>query len=450
MGNTCFPAKHQKLQEKFSEGIVLRPCKAHFDNSVKTKWTTLLAGPTFDSHLTCLAALIEAGADVNETSQQSGVTALHFHPLQDRLSYDQKLGDAHLQCIKLLVEKVADVNIRDKYGQLPLHRAAEADHVKCVELFVQLGADVNVKDNRGKTPLFVAAYSGRYECIEKLIELGAGVNINVKDNKGETPLLAATENGKHECIKRLVELGADVNLSNNDNHPPLIILAKKAFHSCLEFIIQSGANVNIQDHMKRTALIEAACKKDHTGIQILLDSGADVNHCTDNNLNALMFAAWCDQWRPSKGTLCVKILLKGGAHVNKINKFGQNALQISVASNTTFCDKKEDYGDHYGRDVIMLLLAAGESIKGTTVDRLNYDGRYIYTQDVPQYLQDYKKIQLSLKWACREAIRKKLIESYPHTNLFIKVPMLGLPKPLQSYLLYDMSVECREVLCHVK
>ena len=98
----------------------------------------------------------------------------------------------------------------------------------------------------------------------------------------------------------------------------------------------------------------------------------------------------------------------------------------------------------------MLLLAAGENIKGTTVDRINYGGYYNYTQDVPQYLQDFKKIQLSLKWACRETIRKKLIQSYPHTNLFVKVPVLGLPKPLLSYLLYDMSVECREIVCHAK
>ena len=226
MGNICLPAKNKRL--RFSEKIVLRPCKAHSENSesVKAKWTTLLAGPTFDSHLTCLAALIEAGADVNETAQQSGITALHFHPLQDRLSYDRKLGDAHLQCIKLLVEKGADVNVHDKYGQLPLHRAAQANHVNCVELFVQLGADVNARDN-----------------------------------KGETPLLAATENGKYECIKRLVELGADVKLGNKDDRPPLFILAKKGFHKCLKFIIQSGADVNIQDHMERTALIEAACKK---------------------------------------------------------------------------------------------------------------------------------------------------------------------------------------------
>ena len=83
MGNICFSAKHKRLQRKFSEGAILRPCKGHSENSepVRAKRITLLGGPTFDSHLTCLAALIEAGADVNETlgPGPTGHTPLHYH-----------------------------------------------------------------------------------------------------------------------------------------------------------------------------------------------------------------------------------------------------------------------------------------------------------------------------------------------------------------------------------
>ena len=137
MGNVCFRAKHQRLQRNFNEGIVLRPDKAHSENSesVKVKRTTLLGGATLDSHLTCLAALIDAGADVNERLPY-GHTALHFHPLQNKLSDGGKLGDAHIQCFKLLIEKGADVNISDQVGQLPLHKAAEVNHPNCLELFI--------------------------------------------------------------------------------------------------------------------------------------------------------------------------------------------------------------------------------------------------------------------------------------------------------------------------
>ena len=105
----------------------------------------------------------------------------------------------------------------------------------------------------------------------------------------------------------------------------------------------------------------------------------------------------------------------------------------------------KDYGNHDGKAVIMFLLAAGEKIEGNIVKGEDSCGYHSRTWDVPQYLQDFKKIKLSLKWACREVIRRKLIQSDPHTNLFIRVPKLGLPKILQSYLLYDMSLECKEI-----
>ena len=194
--------------------------------------------------------------------------------------------------------------------------------------------------------------------------------------------------------------------------PGLFILASrpKGFHKCLKFDIQSGANLNRQGSEGRTALMEAAFEKDHKSVQILINSGADVNCVSETGFTLLMWAA-CNQWHP--GILCFKRLLREGAHVNKINKFGQNALQISVAWNATFCQKKEDHGDHYGKDVIMLLLAAGVSIEGTTVDRMNLGGHYLFTLDVAQYLQDFKKIKLSLKWACRNVMRKRLIHLDP-------------------------------------
>ena len=192
----CFSGKHRKIQRKFSKNAILRPCKAHSDKSedVTAKRITLLGGPTFDSHLTCLAALIEAGADVNETlgPGPTGHTPLHYHPLQHRLSYDDKIRGVHFQCIKLLVEKGADVNIRDQGGRLSLHNAARANHVNCVELLIKSGADVNAQDNSGKTPLFAAAENGRYECIEKLVQLGADVYIQDEDNCTRTVPMTQT------------------------------------------------------------------------------------------------------------------------------------------------------------------------------------------------------------------------------------------------------------------
>ena len=326
MADVWFPTKPIK---KFNEGVVLRSRKIHSGSSqlVKAKGSTLLEQPLLRSDLTCLAASIEAGADVNEANVV-GVTPLHYHL---SVSHDKTLNDAHFQCMKLLIEKGADVNFPLPNGQLPLHSAAKENHVNCVEFFANVGADLSAKDIRGKTALYLAVEQGNYESIKKLIKLGADVN------------------------------------------------------------------------------------------------------CTSNfGMTPLMRAAMCES--------CIQLLLRKGAYVNKINKFRQNALQISVAINCY-----EDFEVPPEKDVrCMLLLAAGESTEGPTVNTLNFYSRGERIVHVPKYLLEFEQIKLSLKWACRDVIRRKMIQSDPHTNLFIRVPKLGIPKLLQSYLLYDMSVDCRE------
>ena len=41
---------------------------------------------------------------------------------------------------------------------------------------------------------------------------------------------------------------------------------------------------------------------------------------------------------------------------------------------------------------------------------------------------------------CRDGIRKHLLQM-SNMNLFARVPKLGLPKPLQNYLLYNMKLD---------
>ena len=57
---------------------------------------------------------------------------------------------------------------------------------------------------------------------------------------------------------------------------------------------------------------------------------------------------------------------------------------------------------------------------------------------VPEYLLQR---EISLKSWCREAIRNHLLDLDPHTNLFIRVPLLSLPSLLQRYVLFELSLE---------
>ena len=126
-----------------------------------------------------------------------------------------------------------------------------------------------------------------------------------------------------------------------------------------------------------------------------------MNATTQNGTTALMGAA------TSHDLDCVKLLLKAGAHVNLLDNSGHKALDHYINGGCkTF-------------QISHVLIAAGETIQGN--DLILTLGR-------------------SLKHSCRKFIRKYLNDKDLPVNLFIKIPQLGLPRPLALYLLYNCSL----------
>ena len=143
MGNTCVSTRTRNVERNFSKGIVFRPCNKHY-RDWKERGEQALIKAIEEDHLTCVAALIEAGVDVNEVNVHNArgmhnATALYIHPIQP--------GRGHYQCIKQLIEAGADVNVQDKDGRTPLHHAAEKGHDKCLMLLLESGADRAARDN---------------------------------------------------------------------------------------------------------------------------------------------------------------------------------------------------------------------------------------------------------------------------------------------------------------
>ena len=90
------------------------------------------------------------------------------------------------------------------------------------------------------------------------------------------------------------------------------------------------------------------------------------------------------------------------------------------------------------KDLVLMLYAAGETIEGTTVERINNSGGVIQVL-VPEYLK-FSDLKLSLKHLCRQAIRKHLLDVDPYEHLFRRVPRLRLPASLSKYMLFDVSL----------
>ena len=94
-----------------------------------------------------------------------------------------------------------------------------------------------------------------------------------------------------------------------------------------------------------------------------MNEGADVNHFGLNTdmavCTALMLTSSKSLYSETSSMLLIKSLLKGGAHVNKRNAYGQNALELFISRQRQFETPRHD--------VAMILYAAGETVTGTTV-----------------------------------------------------------------------------------
>ena len=69
---------------------------------------------------------------------------------------------SHIYCVKALIQAGADVNNGDHITALM--QAASDGNDECVKVLLQGGADVNYTDNSGDTALIQAAKKGNDEC----------------------------------------------------------------------------------------------------------------------------------------------------------------------------------------------------------------------------------------------------------------------------------------------
>ena len=120
---------------------------------------------------------------------------------------------------------------------------------------------------------------------------------------------------------------------------------------------------------------------------------------------------------------CVILLLRVGVKINVMDEYFHNALQHALADIQSS-----------SREICVLLFAAGETVGSP---RNHHDRTLI---PLPEYLQAITERKLWLKHQCRMTIRKHLINIDQRTHLFTRAPGIGLPKPLEEYLLFNVSL----------
>ena len=209
--------------------------------------------------------------------------------------------------------------------------------------------------------------------------ISAGFDVN-QECHGLTPLMMHIDNV--EIVRLLIEAGANVNQNNSNGDTALKSHAFSGHLQCVNALMEAGGEVN------------ASNKKFETPLMMSVSTGNKKN--------------------------VARALLNKGANINILDNSGGNAL--------TFLATYEKGQERY-QEKFMILFAAGEKIDRQAIEAEEHK--------VPDHLQP----QLYLKDICRRKIREHLLELDPHTHLFSRVPKIGLPSLLTSYLLYGQTLD---------
>ena len=429
-------------------------------NSKDVHQKTALIYAASEGFFKCVELLIQAGADPNEVPKYGPTTIVAASQHLDRKT-DESVD--HGKCVKLLIGAGADVNTKDRDGRTALIFAVDFARDDVLKFLITAGADIHAANEQGNTPLFKAVEKFRTECTRLLIS--AGADVNATNEEGTTPLnihyygknkniviydhLEAKEH--KECINLLLNTpNIDVNAVDKHGVTPLISAARNGHVDCLTSILRAGADVNKTDYAGNSALFLASW--DVKCCDVLIGAGADINLCNNDGRSPLMFAVACHEpERPQK-------LLDAGADLHATMKNGNTAVFSVVESNSVRTAKwaylrgistnirnKDgqnlvDYHltkQSFSEQSLMVVIAAGEFVDPNKRDVIVQKTRNSHF--IPEALPTEEELRSSLKQNCRETIRRHLLNINPHENLFVRIPKLQLPPPLERYLLYGLT-----------
>ena len=182
-----------------------------------------------------------------------------------------------------------------RFSSTPLIEAVRREHDDCVNELLQAGADVNQSDEDHITPLMAAF--GDVPRMETLIEAGAEVNPRIGGLK-RNPLLEAVEADDYQSVMCLVEAGAKLPTVDECQFYCFLTLETASIltpityddYDMFKALIRADADVNCSDRVGFTMLMTIVCDN---------DDGTEV--ISESRLPRL------------------KLALKTGAHVNKVN-----------------------------------------------------------------------------------------------------------------------------------
>ena len=220
--------------------------------------------------------LLEAGAEVNATTEQGGFdgnTALHMAS-QGYSKNAQQTLDIHaaLGRPREVITPSAEVEER----------------VRTIKRLIEAGADPNALNKNFQAPIYLAAMNGQLECVRALLANGAVIDSPV----WPTPLVTAALNcDDPEVLELLLENKAPIDRRSAYGAFPIHHAAYNGHVKMVAMLLDAGADPDVRDFSYRTPLHQAATADRREVVDLLWKRGARMNAADAGNVTPARLAS---------------------------------------------------------------------------------------------------------------------------------------------------------------
>ena len=280
-----------------------------------------------------VALLLKFGADVNAQDNDA------MTPLLLVSQYQWGDNSQMTKTVQLLLEHGANVHMRNRNGQMSLHKSSHHGLSGIVALLLKFGADVDAQDNDTMTPLLFASRARRHDFDDDLqitntarLLLEHGASVHVRDKNGQIPLHTASHHGLSDIVALLLKFGADVEARDNDSMTPLLLVSQcrwggnSQVAKTAQLLLDHGASVHERDKDGQMPLHKASYHGISDIIELLLKFGADVDAHDNDAMTPLLLVSQCHRGNNSRIAKAAQLLLENGASVHVRDNCGQMPL----------------------------------------------------------------------------------------------------------------------------
>lgn len=247
------------------------------------------------------------------------------------------------EMVSALLAHKADPNSKtDRFGEVPIHRAAGGGHLEILKMLIEGGADLNMTDANGWNTVAFAASRGRKNVLTYLLGMSIAFNVTCTgdyflysngDLGDYTALHIAAANGHADTVTLLLSSGyfPQIDIRGTESYFTSLYIAAFSGHATtVARLLDFGADHTLSETSKGwTPLHAAAAGGFYSVVRLLLDGGADCRNRDRDNATPELLAL-------SGGHIKVSELLRNCGQERKL------MLHSPVIHNLTECIRENN------------------------------------------------------------------------------------------------------------